>query len=192
MAMFIGGADGRAINQLQAGDDAQEALQANDPARAEAIAETSSLFGESVITPNEEVFIGTYEVMVDHASTDALSPKARAEKFRAAAQMLLEFYPVLQQSGTNIDMSRMVRLWLEAEGIPGVDALLSGAPVQPQADPNAQPGALPPEAQGAPGAGGGGVPPEILQALTQGAPTAPIGPENSGSLDPAAYPLVGG
>ncbi len=186
MAMFIGGADGRAINQLQAGEDTAAALENDDRGLAEAIAGTSSLFGESIITPDEEVFVGTYEVMVDHSSTDALSPKVRAEKFRAVAQMLLEFQPVLQATGTNIDMARMVRLWLEAEGIPGVDALLSGAPPPPP-DPN-QPTEDP---LGAAQGGPQGIPPGLLEALQAAPPDVPIGPDNSGALDPDAYPLVG-
>lgn len=184
MAMFIGGADGRAINQLQAGEEISEAFEVGDNDLAEAIAGTSSLFGESVITPNEEVFIGTYEVLVDHSSTDALSPKVRSEKFRSVVEVLMELYPLLQQAGTNIDMAHIVRLWLEAEGIPGVESLLSGAPV-PQPPLEGEEGAT---AQGSPP---GGMTPEMLKILQSAAPQEEIGPENSGSLDPDAYPLVG-
>lgn len=198
MAMFIGGADGRAINQLQAGDEAQDALNAGNIQEAEDIADSAGLFGEAIVTPSEEIFVGEYEVLVTHSSTDAVNPKMRAQKYRDIMQTLAELQPLLQASGVNVDMGRMARLWLEAEKIPGVDAILAGNPPQPD------PAALLGGGQGAPAGGQpalpqgagpeGAVPPEILAMLGAaegGAPTEAIGPDNSGALDPTNYPLVG-
>ena len=185
MAMFIGGADGRAISQLQAGDDAKEALAAGDTERAGAIAGTAGLFGEAIVTPTDEIFVGNYEVLVEHSSTDAVNPRVKAQKYGEIVQRLVELQPVLQQQGISMDIGRLVRMWLEAEGIPGVDAILSGAAPQQQGapqDPN-NPQALPPDPLEALLGGGGGGPP--------GPPVADIGPDNSGSLDPNLYPAVG-
>lgn len=193
MSMFIGGADGQAINQLQAGDEAQEALEGGRPDEAKAIADTASLYGEAVITPTDEIFVGVYEVMVEHSTTDVTNPRVKADKYRNVMQLLAEMQPLLQQSGINVDMGRMTRLWLESENVPGVDAILGSA----------QPTAPPLDAAGAGPAGAGGAPPE-LQALLgglagggagagppAGPPTAPVTADNSGALDPAAYPNVG-
>ena len=191
MAMFIGGADGRAINQLQAGDDAQAALQEGDDVSARAIADTAGLFGEAVVTPTDELFIGIYEVLVEHSSTDAINPRMKAQKYSDVMQQLAELQPLLAQSGVNVDMSKITRLWLEAENIPGVDAILGGAAPPPQVDPNQQQGGVPPEQ--------GGLPPGVgdLSGLLGGGtgeggpPTDAISPDNSGALDPEQYPLVG-
>jgi len=191
MSMFIGGVDGRAINELQAGEDIQAAVAEGDETGADEIAQSAGLFGETVITPGEEVFVGSYEVIVQHSSTDAMAPKVKADKYRAITMMLSELQPVLQQSGVQIDMGRIVRLWLEAEQIPGVESILSSA-APPQPDPaagggGAEQGALP---------AGADVPPDLAAILggiggAPGAPEAPITPDNSGALDPAAYPLGG-
>jgi len=187
LSMFIGGIDAQAINQLQAGDEAQVALEAGDPQQAQAIADTAGLYGEATFTPNEEVFDGEYEVMVAHSSTDATSPQAKAAKYESVVGMLADLAPILAQSGVNVDMGRVVRLWLDATGVPGADAILSGAPPPPQ----------PPEAGQAQGGAPGGMPPDMMQMLegigasSAQPPQATIGPENSGSIDPGAYPLVG-
>ena len=192
--MFVGGADGRAISQMQAGDDARAAAAGGNPEEAQDIANTAGLFGEAIVTPSEEIFVGVYEVMVTHSSTDAVNPKVRAQKYRDIMQSLAEMQPLLQQAGINVDMGRMVRLWLEAEKIPGVDAILAGAPPPPDpmaalgGDPNAQAapqGVVPPQ---------GGVPPEIAALLggaEGGAPLQAVDSGNSGALDPADYPAVG-
>ncbi|GAG15621.1 unnamed protein product, partial [marine sediment metagenome] len=179
MAMFVGGADGRAINQLQAGDEAQAALEGGRPDEAKAIADTASLYGEAVITPTDEIFVGVYEVMVEHSTTDAVNPRVKADKYRNVMQLLAEMQPLLQQSGINVDMGRMTRLWLESENVPGVDAILGGA--QPAAPPLDAAGAAgPPAGGGQPDlqallgglAGGGGQPPA-------GPPLDAISPDNS-------------
>ena len=193
MSMFIGGIDAQQINQLQAGDEAQAALESGDADTARAIADTAGLYGEATLTPTDEIFEGEYEVTVAHTSTDATSPQAKQAKFESVVSMLAELYPLLRQTGVNVDMGRVVRLWLEATGIPGAEAILSGAPGQPSPE-EMQAQA---SAQGAPGGGNGAVPPELMAMLggaqggAPGPPAAPIGPDNSGSLDPASYPIVG-
>lgn len=214
MAMFIGGAEGRAINQLQAGDEAQEALQQGDQATAEAIASTAGLFGEATITPSEEIFTGNYEVLVEHSSTDAINPRMKSEKFQNVLMTMVELQPMLQQSGINVDLGRLSRLWLESENIPGVDAILGGAPpppppagLNPEAAPGQEAAGGGPEAELAAmlagASGGAGVPDGVAAGLggfgegsgpPVGAPgdlgTA-LGPGNTGALDPADYPIVG-
>ena len=191
MAMFIGGIDGRAINQLEAGEQAGAALDNNDLLGAQAIAATANLYGEAIVEPTEEVFAGVYEVLVQHSSTDAVNPRAKAQKYSDIIMRVSELVPMLQQMGVNVDMGKLLRLWLEAEGIPGVEGLLAGAPPQPDptqaqaGDPNAETGAT-----GQPGIGENDIM-GLLQAASSGIPESPVGPENSGSLDPNDYPLVG-
>lgn len=189
MSMFVGGVEGQEINALQAGEDAQVALDEGDPQLASDIADTAGLYGEASFAPTEEVFVGEYEVMVAHSSTDANSPKMKEEKYRNMTQLLAELSPVLAQQGIQVDLGRMAKLWLEAADIPGAEAILGAG--KPPTPPMPQPGA-----EG--GNGAGGVPPELAAMLGGGGggappapPAAPVGPENSGSLDPASYPLVG-
>jgi len=190
MALFVGGADGRAINQLQAGEDIQSALQDGDDGAADQIAASAGLFGETVITPTDDIFVGRYEVLVQHASTDAINPRVKAQKYKDVTSFLVEYQPVLSQMGVNVDISKMIRLWLEAESIPGVEAILAGTAPPPAPEQSG----LPPQGEGA-----GGLPQELMAALSQGVPDGivpgefgpPIGPENSGALDPNDYPFVG-
>jgi hypothetical protein len=221
MAMFIGGAEGRAINQLQAGDETQDALQKGDLEGAEAIASTAGLFGEATISPSEEIFVGNYEVLVEHSSTDAINPRMKSEKFQNVLMTMAQLQPQLAQTGTNVDLTRLARLWLESENIPGVDAILGGAPPPPpppeegQGAPGGEPGEQGMEelmgmlggAGGAPGAEGAGEP--VPMGMGEGDPLAmeqpggmppqgspgdpgtPLSADNTGALDPADYPIVG-
>ena len=106
----------------------------------------------------------------------------------------MELMPALQQNGIQVDIGRVVRLWLEAKKVPGVDAILASAPPPP---PQGAPleGEAPPEGlpQGPPQ---GADPAALMQLLTGagaggGPPTDAITPDNSGALDPNAYPSVG-
>ena len=210
MSLFIGGSDAKAINKLQAGEETQQALNEGDMEGAEAIQSTADLYGETIITPNEDIFVGTYEVFVEHASTDAANPQKKADKYRRIFQMLSDLMPMLQQAGIQLDMGRLLRMWLEAEGIPGVDAILAGSPQQmpgmpqdaglpPDMGMGLPPGmgmAAPPGGAGPPSppgpVGGGPAPSDAdLQELLQQLTGAGITPENSGALDPGAYPNVG-
>jgi len=199
MAMFIGGTDGRSISQLQSGEDARSAFLVGNHKQAADIAAQAGLYGEVVVTPTDEIFLGVYEVMVEHSSTDAMNPRLKAERFKDIAKQLAEFMPLLQQAGVSVDLSRMIRLWLEAASVPGVEAILSGSsPQQAQSQPvtgQPQPASAAPTGQ-VPDQ----IPPELLQAFSDasagaagvpGPPQAPVTANNSGALDPNAYPNVG-
>lgn len=199
MAIFIGGIDAKSINQLQAGDEARAALEAGNEQLAGSIARTADLYGEAIVSMSEEIFVGTYQVFVEHASTDAMNPQKKADKYRRVFQMLLEASPMLAQSGVQLDIGRVLRLWLEAEGLPGLDAILSG-PSQPQMAP--QPGAPPqgappgpgPVPPGAPFPSGGAGPapsPADIEQLVAMMSDQGFSPDNTGALDPGAYPNVG-
>ena len=200
MAMFIGGADGQAINQLQAGEETQAALEQGDQVGAQAIADTAGLYGEAIITPTDEMFVGVYEVLVQHSSTDAVNPQVRAQKYGGITEKLMQWAPQLAQMGINVDISKMMRLWLEAENIPGVDAIMGGAaplPVPPPEGGGQQQGGVPDEIaalmggfqEGTPSSGG--APGPAPGQAPAGPPQAPISAANSGALDPASYPKVG-
>jgi hypothetical protein len=186
MAMFVGGTDGRSIAEHQAGEDAAALEEQGDIAGAQSLAQSASLFGEATLIPNEDMFIGTYEVLVEHASTDMLNPKVKAESYRDTIQTLMELMPALQQQGVNVDLSKVVRLWLESKKVPGVDAILAAGAAPPiPGDPAAGGGGAPQGLEGLMGLlGGGGQPPPAP-------PDQPITPDNSGALDPDAYPIVG-
>jgi hypothetical protein len=164
------------------GRDAQAVTAATDPS-----ADLAKVIGAR-LTPNAEMFDGTYEVFVEQGSTELRNPEVREQKYLGMVQTLLSAQPVLLQLGVQINMRKALELWFEAMGIDDIDALLTAPPQQGMAlgGMSMPPGGMPPEAAGsmgmAPTSPTLGVP---NQAAT-GAPTALIGPGNSGMFPPAS------
>lgn len=144
---------------------------------------------DAVINPAPEIWIGTYEVLVEQSSTELRNPVMREQKYRGIVMDLLNATPVLAQQGVILDIKKLLMLWFEAAGIDDVDSLFAPTPA-PSVDPrvNVQ---LEGELDES-GIGGilSGLDPAIFEGLggfggeEGGVPLDAIGPENSGILEP--------
>jgi len=104
MAMWIGGDDARRTTDLAIGDQAAQMAEQGDMAGAAEVSSMTGTMGSAILTPNEEMFVGEYEVLVTTGSTEYRNPKIREEKYEKLFFSLLEAYPVLQQAGVNVDL----------------------------------------------------------------------------------------
>lgn len=183
-ALFIGGDEAQRLARLQQSETANAQYAAGD---IEGVMSTMTepLGNEAEVKPGEDMFIGEYEVLVEVGSTEYRDPKLRQERLKGMFFDLAQMAPALQGMGVNVDMSRMLRLWLESTDIIDVDSLLAmpamgmggmGAP--PMGPPEEQ---LPPEEA----MEGGGIPPEMAAMIGntgmldsgQIAPATPVGGE---------------
>lgn len=109
------------------GRDAQLVARATPPA------ELVNDLGEQ-ITPDQVasttinpaapgVWVGTYEVLVEQASTELRSPIIREQKFKDMAFELIQFQPALAEQGIRLDLRKILTLWFEAAGIDDVDGM---------------------------------------------------------------------
>lgn len=146
---------------------------------------------DAVISPSPEIWQGTYEVIVEAASTELRNPVMREQKYRGMFLDLLGAVPVLAQMGVNIDMRKLLMLWFESAGIDDVEGLL-GQPSQPPLPPE---GGVGPEGEQDPLAmlSELGLDPSMLEGLGAGGgsaaggpPAEPIDESNSGILEPIA------
>jgi hypothetical protein len=192
LEMTLAGTEAERVNRLGAGEDAAAALEAGDLEGAARATEGLEFQSEATFVPNEEIFEGRYEVHVMTGSTEWRSPQAKAAKFEKLFTALTQAFPILAQAGINVNLVEVLRLWLEAEDVMDVEAILSGAAAPPPPAPEPAPAGLPPGA----GAPNGAPPPEALPpelaallgggppGQAPGPPMAPIGPENSGQFPP--------
>lgn len=81
---------------------------------------------QAVVTPSPDIFIGTYEVLVEQSSTELRSPAMREEKYRGLVMDLLGALPILGQMGVQLDIRKLLVLWFEAAGIDDVEGLFVG------------------------------------------------------------------
>lgn len=75
-----------------------------------------------------EIWVGTYEVLVEQASTELRSPILREQKYREMAFDLIQFQPILAEQGIQLDLSKVLRLWFESAGIDDVDGMFLAQP----------------------------------------------------------------
>ena len=137
-AMFIGGDEAQRLARMSQETSAGAAYESGDVTGAMDIM-GQQLPNEVEVKPTDDMFTGQYEVLVEVGSTEYRDPKLRTERLETMFFSLLEAGPALQQMGVNVDMSRMLRLWLESTDIIDVDSLLAGAP------PGMPPGEMMPE-----------------------------------------------
>lgn len=139
----------------------------------------------AVFSPRPEIWTGTYEVLVEQASTELRSPALREQKYRGIVMDLIQAVPLLQNMGVFLDLRKLLILWFEAAGIDDVEGLFMGP--RPQVGP--EPGRVDTDLYGDladPAVQG------ILGQLTglpnlnaEGAPEDVISPDNSGILPPS-------
>lgn len=152
-----------------------------------------------VMTPTPDMWDGEYEVFVEQHSTEMRNPVMREQKYRQITMDLINVQPALQQQGIQLDLRRLVTMWLEAAGVDDVDSLFLEQPAQLEpgqvnmdirADDDVNPellaGLLEQMGMGGgedvppPADIGGGAPDEVPPDVSMGAFTS----ENTGQLPP--------
>jgi hypothetical protein len=118
-------------------DEVQLYLTGSD---AEAVANTGEVndeYGEAVptgeiegitMTPSPDMWVGTYEVFVEQASTELRNPIMREQKFRQIVLDLLTMGEALAAQGLTFDYRKLITMWLEAAGVEEVDRLFVELP----------------------------------------------------------------
>ena len=185
MAMWIGGDDARRTTDLAIGDEASALEQQGDMEGAAAMSSMTGQMSSAILTPNEDMFTGEYEVLVTTGSTEYRNPKIREEKYEQLFFSLLQAYPTLQQAGVNVDLSAVLRLYLEAADVSDVDKILApGAAQPPPITPEAPPGMEPAGAGGQAAPQGGDPMAALMGMMGPGSPEVTgATPENSGMLE---------
>jgi hypothetical protein len=84
--------------------------------------------GGVTLSPTPDMWVGTYEVFVEQASTELRNPVIREQKYRGIVMDLLGMTEVLAMQGVQMDLKKLVALWLEAAGLEDVDRLFLEQP----------------------------------------------------------------
>jgi hypothetical protein len=139
------------------------------------------------LSPSEDIFTGSYEVEVEHESTELRNPQLKEQKYKEMASELVQMSPALQQMGVQVNIRAVLEMWFEAAGVDDVDSLFDVpalGPGVPPAPGGGVPGGIPGGIPGAPAPGGGGglppsLDPSMIAQLMGGLDT-----ENTGALPP--------
>lgn len=164
--------DADEMTMILTGRDAQAVVAAENPQ-----ADLSQVLGAS-LTPEPGMFEGTYEVFVEQGSTELRNPAMREQKYENMFSLLLAATPTLMRMGVQVNLRKILELWLDAAGVDDVDAILASAeqmPGQPATGPGYEGGLL-----GLQAAGAAGMPNEGAAMPPQAFPS----PQNSGMLPP--------
>lgn len=191
MEMHLAGTEAERLNRQVVGERMDGAIAEGNMEGAAQMSADLPYMDEATFTPDEEMFIGVYEVHVIHNSTQYRSPQAKAQKYKDIFQLLAANQEALQASGVQVNLGEVLKLWLEASDVLDVSAIISPAPppqqMQQQMPDQQAVGAQAPPGQGPPGSG---IPPELMQVLAGGAgpsagpPAAEPSEANSGILPP--------
>jgi hypothetical protein len=169
--------DADEMAMILTGRDAQALAGSADPP-----ADPNMVMGGRLI-PTPDIFDGTYEVFVEQGSTELRNPVVAEQKYKEMFLTLSQAIPTLMQMGVQVNLRKVIELWLEAAGVDDVDAILSSSPPVPGQPPTG-PGDL--GAQLMAGMGGAG-PPQGMGMPNLGAAQPPVAlpaPDNSGMLPP--------
>ena len=165
MAQYITGRESERLNRALGKDDIQT---------------------DNILTPIPEMFTGKYVVFVERGSTELRNPQIKAQKFKDVAQILMNTAPLLQEMGIYVNLKQALELWLKAEGISDVDALLTPDEEAMMMQQQQQMAGMQPPGGGRPGVGAPTSPGDPRQETTQ-PPSAMISPETSGMLPARQY-----
>jgi hypothetical protein len=113
MSLILTGKDAQAVRAAEGGQE--------DP---------SQLLG-AVLTPSADLFEGTYEVFVEQGSTELRNPVLREQKYKEMLTIFMQAQQVLAMQGVQVNLRKIVELWLEAAGVDDIDAVLGAAESQP-------------------------------------------------------------
>jgi hypothetical protein len=118
-----------------------------------------------------DIFEGAYDIDVEKQSTELRNPQVREQRYRQLFETVMQFAPVLQQMGVQVNVRRIMELWFDAMGITDIESLFVQQGMQglPSPEMAGTTGATP--ATGAPG-------------LLQGPPTDILNNLNTGQLEP--------
>jgi hypothetical protein len=101
--------------------DPEEAL---DEATGLPIPDSEPVSVVASLTP--DVWVGSYEVLVEMGSTELRNPIVREEKSRQRIMDLAGIAPLLQQMGIGLDWKLLISRWLEDSGYEDPDSLFLG------------------------------------------------------------------
>lgn len=128
---------------------------------------------DAVISPGADIFVGEYEVEVEHQSTELRNPQLKEQKYRQMVMDIVSMQQALIPMGVVVNVKRLMELWFESAGIDDVDSLFEGQ--NPMA---AQMGM-------APGGGGGVGPGQAPGGLVDPSMMGMLTDQNTGALPPA-------
>lgn len=144
------------------------------------------------LRPVPSLFKGDYEVFVESGSTELRNPLFREQKFKEMFLVLMQSAPMLMQFGVQLNIQKVLELWLEAAGVDDINAILGGGAGMVQ-DPQVQQllsqyGGEQQQQQG-PSQEGTGFPlanqvPGQPNVFGVNPPSAPITEDNSGIVPP--------
>lgn len=187
MAMYLTGGEAEVIARDALGAQADALVEQGDIDGARR-AKAEIGLSDVVMTPNEEIFVGIYEVDVESGSTEMRSPQVQEQKYRDMAQSLVGMSQALAQSGVNVNLRKVFEMWFEAAGITDVEGMFAQSGQAPQPGVAPPLGGVPPEIAAALGAGPpGGIQPGEGQPnpLTAAPPIDVLSDENTGAFAPA-------
>lgn len=128
VGLYLTGRQAEQLNRAEVQGQADEFAAGGDIGSAEeTLADTDNIYADAILTPSPEMWVGTYEVIVEQASTELRSPQMREQKFRNILETTAGLFPILQQQGVQVNFKRLLELWLEAAGIEDIDAVFDGS-----------------------------------------------------------------
>lgn len=136
------------------------------------------------LKPSPALFRGNYEVFVERGSTELRNPMFREQKFKEMFMVLANTSELLQQAGVQVNLKRVLEMWLEAAGVTDIDGVFR--PPESQ-DPQVaalmqQYGQQQQQGQGGPSQGG--------QAGPMGVGSQAPGVPNSFGVRPPSQPIT--
>jgi len=86
------------------------------------------------VSPSPDVWVGSYEVLVEMGSTELRNPIVREEKSRSRIMDLAGVAPLLAEMGIALDWKLLISRWLEDSGYEDPDSIFLGGMQQPIAE----------------------------------------------------------
>jgi hypothetical protein len=119
-----------------------------------------------------EMWKGVYQVFVEAASTELRDPFVREQKYRQLFQDIMVQLPALQAQGINVDVRKLLELWLESAGVEDFESIFGTAP-PPQRTPEElsgiqQGGNGLGQLEGLPATGNAGPPADVVDPTNSG------------------------
>ena len=175
----------RELELYLTGEEAVAALIAG----GQDIYDEAGQINDALLVPVPQLFQGKYEVFVQAGSSELRNPAVKEQKMHKLVTTLVASYPLLVQAGVYVDLTKALRLWLEALGITDTNSILSSPQAMAMAEQQMVAQMMLGQSGGmaGPGAGmGGGQEDMIGQPNAAGAapPQALPAPSNSGMIPP--------
>jgi len=85
---------------------------------------------DAMLQASPGLFVGEYEVFVEKGSTELRDPQFREQKYKEMFMVLSQAFPLLQQAGVQLNLKRVLELWLESAGVTDIDGIFQAPDVQ--------------------------------------------------------------